>query len=132
LNRLSYRLGSGSALQRALAARQLEHGQKRLLDFFDSGMVQLFDSEWFRGTHDHHESKLALAVENIDPPATSHSTKLRLAEPLADFARTKAGGPQFTGIERYRKTMLNAFHRIAFRKKIHATMEGSRCLDEGV
>ena len=87
-----------------------------MLDFFDSGMVQLFDSERFRGTLDHHESKLALAVENIDPPAANHSTKLRLAEPLAGFARTKAGGPQFTGIERYRKTMLNAFHRIAFRK----------------
>jgi hypothetical protein len=35
------------------------------------------------------------------------------AEPLAGFARTKAGSPQFTGIvERYRKTMLNAFHHI--------------------
>jgi hypothetical protein len=37
---------------------------------------------------------------------------------VAGFARTKAGSPQFTGIvERYRKTILNAFHRIAFRKK---------------
>jgi hypothetical protein len=33
-----------------------------------------------------HESKLALAVENIDPPAAR-------AEPLAGFARTKAGSP---------------------------------------
>jgi hypothetical protein len=39
-----------------------------------------------RGTHDPHESKLALAVENIDPPAAR-------AEPLAGFARTKAGSP---------------------------------------
>jgi hypothetical protein len=47
LNRLSYRLGSSSALERALAARQLEHVQKKLLDFFDSGMFQLLDSVRF-------------------------------------------------------------------------------------
>ena len=40
---------------------------------------------------------------------------------------SKAGSPQITGIvERQRKTMLNAFRRIAFRKKIHATIGEQR------
>jgi len=52
---------------------------------------------------------------------------LRLAEPLAAFGRIKAGRPQITGIvERYRKTMLDAFHRIAFREKCHATIAEQR------
>jgi hypothetical protein len=76
-----------------------------------------------RGTDDRHECERFLAVENIDSPYASHSTKLRLAEPWAGFARAKAGSPQITGIvERYRKTMLIGFHRIAVRKKIHATI----------
>jgi hypothetical protein len=46
-----------------------------------------------------------------------------LAKPLAGFARAKAGSPQITGIvDGHHKTMLNAFHRIAFREKIHATI----------
>jgi hypothetical protein len=52
---------------------------------------------------------------------------LRLAEPLAGFARIKAGSPQITGIVvRYRKTILDAFHRISFREKIHATIGEQR------
>ena len=57
------------------------------------------------GNPEHHEYELYLAVENID-----HS-------------RTKAKSPQTNGIvERYHKTMLNEFYRIAFRKKIYATI----------
>gem|GEM_PF-3952066 len=82
-----------------------------------------------RGAHGRHECKLSLAVKNIEPPYASHSTMIRLAE-LAGFARIKPGSLQITGIvERYRKTMLDAFHS----KKIHATIgeaEGSRCLGE--
>ena len=58
------------------------------------------------GTHDRHEYELYLAVENID-----HS-------------RTKARSPQTNGIvERFHKTMLDEFYRIAFRKKVYATIE---------
>ena len=58
------------------------------------------------GTHDRHEYELYLAVENID-----HS-------------RTKARSPQTNGIvERFHKTMLDEFYRVAFRKKLYATID---------
>ena len=58
------------------------------------------------GTHDRHEYELYLAVENID-----HS-------------RTKTKSPQTNGIvERFHKTMLDEFYRVAFRKKIYATID---------
>ena len=58
------------------------------------------------GSHDRHEYELYLAVENID-----HS-------------RTKTKSPQTNGIvERFHKTMLDEFYRIAFRKKIYATLD---------
>jgi hypothetical protein len=39
----------------------------------------------------------------------------------------QARSPQITGIvERYRNTMIDAFHRIAFREKIHATIDDQR------
>jgi transposase InsO family protein len=58
------------------------------------------------GTHDRHEYELYLAVENID-----HS-------------RTKTKSPQTNGIvERFHKTMLDEFYRVAFRKRIYATLD---------
>ena len=58
------------------------------------------------GTHDRHEYELYLAVEDID------------------HTRTRAKSPQTNGIvERFHKTMLDEFYRIAFRKKIYATIE---------
>src|SRR6186713_911269 len=58
------------------------------------------------GTHDRHEYELYLAVENID-----HS-------------RTKAKSPQTNGIvERFHKTMLDEFYRVAFRKHVYDTIE---------
>ncbi len=65
------------------------------------------------GNPEHHEYELYLAVENID------------------HTRAKAKSPQTNGIvERYHKTMLNEFYRIAFRKKIYATIgELQRDLD---
>ena len=58
------------------------------------------------GSHDRHEYELYLAVENID-----HS-------------RTKTKSPQTNGIvERFHKTMLDEFYRIAFRKTIYATID---------
>jgi transposase InsO family protein len=58
------------------------------------------------GTHDRHEYELYLAVENID-----HS-------------RTKAKSPQTNGIvERFHKTMLDEFYRVAFRKHVYDSIE---------
>lgn len=58
------------------------------------------------GTHDRHEYELYLTVENID-----HS-------------RTKAKSPQTNGIaERFHKTMLDAFYRVVFRKKIYLSID---------
>src|SRR5262249_7701035 len=55
----------------------------------------------FCGKPEHHEYELYLAIENID------------------HTRTKARSPQTTGIcERFHKTLLDEFYRIAFRKKL--------------
>jgi transposase InsO family protein len=90
----------------------------RVLPFYEENSVALQRILTDRGTEycgnpEHHEYELYLAVENID-----HS-------------RTKAKSPQTNGIvERYHKTMLNEFYRIAFRKKIYATIgELQRDLD---
>ena len=57
------------------------------------------------GTPERHEYELYLAVENID-----HS-------------RTKAKSPQTNGIcERFHKTVLDEFYRVAFRKRIYETI----------
>jgi len=41
-----------------------------------------------------------------------------------DHTRTKTRHPQTNGIcERFHKTMLNEFYRVAFRKKIYRTLE---------
>ena len=58
------------------------------------------------GAAERHEYELYLAVENID------------------HTRTKTRHPQTNGIcERFHKTMLNEFYRVAFRKKIYRTLE---------
>ena len=82
----------------------------RVLPFYEENGVVLQRVLTDRGTEycgnpEHHEYELYLAIENID-----HS-------------RTKAKSPQTNGIvERFHKTMLNEFYRIAFRKKIYATI----------
>ena len=58
------------------------------------------------GTHDRHEYELYLAVEDID------------------YTRTKAKSPQTNGIvERFHRTMLDEFHRVALCKKSYATID---------
>ncbi len=58
------------------------------------------------GRQEDHEYQLYLSLEDID-----HS-------------RTKAKSPQTNGIcERFHKTVLNEFCRIAFRKKIYHTLD---------
>jgi transposase InsO family protein len=55
------------------------------------------------GSPEHHEYELYLAVEDID------------------HTRTRTKSPQTNGIcERFHKTLLDEFYRVAFRKKIDA------------
>jgi len=60
----------------------------------------------FCGRPEHHEYELYLAVENID------------------HTRTKTKSPQTNGIcERFHRTVLDEFYRVAFRKKIYRTID---------
>jgi len=82
----------------------------RVIPFFDEQGVKLQRVLTDRGTEycgnpEHHDYELYLAVEDID-----HS-------------RTKTKSPQTNGIvERFHKTMLNEFYRIAFRKKLYGSV----------
>jgi transposase InsO family protein len=83
----------------------------RVLPFFDQHEIPLNRVLTDRGTEycgapERHEYELYLAVENID------------------HTRTKTQHPQTNGIcERFHKTMLNEFYRVAFRTKIYRTLE---------
>lgn len=83
----------------------------RVLPFFEQHEIPLNRVLTDRGTEycgtpERHEYELYLAVENID------------------HTRTKTRHPQTNGIcERFHKTMLNEFYRVAFRKKIYQTLE---------
>jgi transposase InsO family protein len=60
----------------------------------------------FCGNPERHEYELYLAIEDID-----HS-------------RTKTKSPQTNGIcERFHKTALNEFYRVAFRKKVYRSID---------
>ena len=81
-----------------------------MLPFFEEHEIVLSRVLTDRGTEycgsDGHEYELYLAVEDID------------------HTRTKAKSPQTNGIcERFHKTVLNEFYRVAFRKKIYKTLE---------
>ena len=58
------------------------------------------------GNPEHHDYELYLAVEDID------------------HTRTKTKSPQTNGIcERFHRTVLDEFYRVAFRKKIYRTID---------
>src|SRR5262245_40934531 len=83
----------------------------RVVPFFDSQEVKLLrlladrGSEYCRNP-ERHEYELYLAIEDID-----HS-------------RTKTKSPQTNGIcERFHKTVLNEFYRVAFRKKVYRSID---------
>ena len=83
----------------------------RVLPFFEEQGVKLLRVLTDRGTEycgnpERHEYELYLAIEDID-----HS-------------RTKTKSPQTNGIvERFHKTALNEFYRIAFRKKLYRSID---------
>jgi transposase InsO family protein len=82
----------------------------RVVPFFDQHEVKLCRVLTDRGTEycgnpEHHEYELYLAVEDVD-----HS-------------RTKTKNPQTNGIvERFHKTVLDEFYRVAFRKRIYGSI----------
>jgi transposase InsO family protein len=54
----------------------------------------------------------------------SHEYELYLAVEDIDHTRTKARSPQTHGIcERFHRTVLDEFYRVAFRKKIYRTID---------
>ena len=82
----------------------------RVVPFYDEHGIRLCRVLTDRGTEfcgsESHEYELYLAVEDID-----HS-------------RTKAKSPQTNGIcERFHRTVLDEFYRVAFRKKIYRTID---------
>jgi transposase InsO family protein len=82
----------------------------RVIPFFDEHDIPLIRMLTDRGTEycgnpERHEYELYLAIEDID-----HS-------------RTKTKSPQTNGIcERFHKTILDEFYRVAFRKKIYRSI----------
>ena len=82
-----------------------------MIPFYEENGIPLQRGLTDRGTeycrtHDRHEYQLYLAVEDID------------------HTRTKAKSPHTNGIvERFHKTMLDEFYRIALRKKIYTSIE---------
>ena len=82
-----------------------------MVPFFDEHDIKLLRVLTDRGSEycgnpERHEYELYLAVEDID-----HS-------------RTKTKSPQTNGIcERFHKTVLNEFYRVAFRKKVYRSID---------
>jgi transposase InsO family protein len=82
----------------------------RVVPFYDEHGIRLSRVLTDRGTEfcgsESHEYELYLAVEDID------------------HTRTKAKSPQTNGIcERFHRTVLDEFYRVAFRKKIYRTID---------
>jgi transposase InsO family protein len=83
----------------------------RVIPFFDSEGVDLLRVLTDRGSEycgnfERHEYQLYLALNDID------------------HTKTKVKSPQTNGIcERFHKTALDEFYRVAFRKKIYRTLE---------
>jgi transposase InsO family protein len=84
---------------------------ERVVPFFDEHGIPLSRILTDRGTEycgvaDRHPFELYLAVENID------------------HTRSRVKRPQTNGIcERFHKTVLNEFYRVAFRKKYYRTLD---------
>lgn len=83
----------------------------RVVPFYDEHDIRLSRVLTDRGTEfcgspERHEYELYLAIEDID------------------HTRTKTKSPQTNGIcERFHRTVLDEFYRVAFRKKIYRTLD---------
>jgi transposase InsO family protein len=87
----------------------------RVVPFFEEHEIPLLRILTDRGTEycgkrEHHEYQLYLTLEDID------------------HTKTKARSPQTNGIcERFQKTVLNEFYRVAFRKRLYKTLDELQC-----
>jgi transposase InsO family protein len=93
----------------------------RVIPFFDQhdirvGRVLTDRGTEYCGAHDRHDYELYITVEDID------------------HTRTKVKSPQTNGIcKRFHKTLLDEVYRMAFRKKVYATIEALQAdLDDWV
>ena len=83
----------------------------RVLPFFEENEVALLRVLTDRGTEycgkiEHHDYELFLSVNDVE------------------HTKTKAASPQTNGIcERFHRTILNEFYRVAFRKKIYNSLD---------
>jgi transposase InsO family protein len=72
--------------------------------------------------YDEHGIRMSRMLSDRGPEfcgSDSHEYELYLAVEEIDHTRTKAKSPQTNGIcERFHRTLLDEFHRVAFRKKI--------------
>jgi hypothetical protein len=63
-------------------------------------------------------------VPSIAAPTDRHEYELYLAVEDIDHTKTKVKSPQTNGIcERFHKTLLDEFYRVAFRKKVYDTAD---------
>jgi transposase InsO family protein len=105
------KIGFATLYDRTMPVTAADLLNDRVLPFFEQYAIPLSRVLTDRGTEycgapERHEYERYLAVENID------------------HTRTKTRHPQTNGIcERFHKTMLNDFYRVAFRKKIYRTVE---------
>jgi transposase InsO family protein len=113
------KVGFAKLYDRKTALTAAELLNDRVIPFFDEHGLRIDRVLTDRGTeycgaHDRHEYELYLAVEDID------------------HTRTRTKSPQTNGIcERFHKTLLDEFYRVAFRKKVyHAIEELQADLDE--
>ena len=105
------KVGFGKLYDRKTPITAADLLNDRVIPFFDAQEVTLQRVLTDRGTEycgsaERHEYELYLAVENID------------------HTRTKTKSPQTNGIvERFHKTLLNEFYRVAFRKQLYSSIE---------
>ncbi len=105
------KVGFAKLYDRKTALTAAELLNDRVIPFFDEHGLRIDRVLTDRGTeycgaHDRHEYELYLAVEDID------------------HTRTRTKSPQTNGIcERFHKTLLDEFYRVAFRKKVYRSIE---------
>lgn len=105
------KIGFAKLYDRKTALTAADLLNDRVIPFFEEHEVRVDRVLTDRGTefcgaHDRHEYELYLAVEDID------------------HTRTKTKSPQTNGIcERFHKTLLDEFYRVAFRKRVYASIE---------
>jgi transposase InsO family protein len=104
------KLGFAKLYDRKTALTAADLLNDRVIPFFEEHGLRIDRVLTDRGTefcgaHDRHEYELYLAVENID------------------HTRTRTKSPQTNGIcERFHKTLLEEFYRVAFRRKLYTSI----------